>query len=185
MKVSTAFLVSLAFCMSGSRISAVAASPAVFAPIVQEGPAEVAGRLARAGKKWARTSNPNKPGAVKAAMFTIYPVQFVPASSEQKPPLATVMCGNNKMFALVDGGPLKDGNIKFTFDNGSVLTQTWAAQGNRWFPAPADNAAILKSWATAKSFKFEYTPADHARQTATFDMADYQESVLKEPLCKQ
>lgn len=173
MRALIVVLVALAFSIPGSGSRAVAASTAVSATAAQEGPVEIAGRLARAGKKWARTSNPDKPGAVKAAMFTIFPIQFVPSSSEQKPPRATVMCGNNKMFALIDGGTLKDGNVKFTFDNGSVLTQTWGAQGNRWFPAPPDNVAILKAWVKAKSFKFEYTPADHPRQFATFSMADY------------
>ena len=51
-------------------------------------------------------------------------------------------------------------------------------------PSEADEAALFKALATAKSLKFENTPSDAPTTTFTFNMGDYRESVLKEPLCK-
>jgi hypothetical protein len=89
------------------------------------------------------------------------------------------------MYPVIQTGPLNDGNVRLTLDDGTVLKQVWRPRSNHWVGSESDQAELLKAWAAAKSFKFEYTPASGIPKTLNFSLADYKDSVLKEPICKK
>jgi len=106
-------------------------------------------------------------------------------AAETVHPRITIVCSKKPVSARIfPAGPLKDGNVKISFDSGTVLQQQWALVDGVGTPSEADEAALFKALATAKSLKFENTPSDAPTTTFTFNMGDYRESVLKEPLCK-
>ena len=148
-------------------------------------PSEDAVRNAMAGKNWLRKEVDDNADGHKI-FFSIFALDFAPWRPKLSLPRITVVCSKKPVSARIfPAGPLKDGNVKITFDNGTVLQQKWKLVDGAGVPSPADESALFKGLATAKSLKFENNPSDTATTIFAFNMGDYHESVLKEPLCKQ
>jgi len=146
---------------------------------------EEAVRAAMAGTKWMHGEREDQAEGRKV-FFTIFAPDFYPWRAKLSHPRISIVCSRNPVSARIyPAGPLKDGNVKITFDNGTILRQKWNLVDGAGVPSPDDEAALFKGLATAKSLKFESTPSDEAANTYTFNMGDYRESVLKEPLCKK
>ena len=142
-------------------------------------------QLAAAGKKWLRISSVDKTTGEKSVTFTIFATGF-PVDYKAKQPSASVLCGGTLgMYPVIQTGPLNDGSVRLTMDDGTVLKQVWRPRSNHWVGSESDQAALLKAWATAKSFNFEYNSASGLPKTIYFNMADYKDSVLKDPTCKK
>jgi hypothetical protein len=140
-------------------------------------------QLALAGKNWMRREREDKDAGHKV-FFTIFTPEFDTWRSKLSRPRITVTCTKNPVSARIwPAGPLKDGNVKITFDNGTVLQQKWNLVDGAGVPSADDEAALFKGLATAKALKFENNPDDAPTKVFTFNLGDYHESVLKEPLC--
>jgi hypothetical protein len=148
-------------------------------------PPEVAMRLALAGTNWVRTEREDSVEG-HTVFFTIFIPHFDTWRSKLSHPRIAVWCSKAGMHARIHAtGPLKDGNVQIKFDDGKLLQQKWNLVDGLGVPGPADQAALLDHLASTKSLTFQFTPDDAPTQTVTFTMGDYQESVLKEPLCKK
>src|SRR6266851_983332 len=95
-------------------------------------------RMALAGKKWLRTSSVDKTTGEKSVTFTIFAAGF-PVDSKIKLPSATVLCGGGLgMYPVIQTGPLNDGSVRLTLDDGTVLKQVWRPRSNHWVGSESD-----------------------------------------------
>ena len=164
---------------------ASAAAPAATPDPLALNPAEMAILLALKGKNWARSEHVGKEDGKRSILFSIYAIDYVKSDEHEVPPSITVVCQGKAPWPSIDAGDLKDGNVRLRFDGGPVLRQTWKRYPHSWLGSSADEQAMLDGFATAKSLKFEFRPLSRAPQTVTFNMADYRESVLTDPMCKK
>jgi hypothetical protein len=178
-------LVGLAVGCSGNSNKAEvvsAAAPAATPEKPAMTPEEKAMSLAIQGKKWARVEHEDKMDGHKWASFLMYPADYVSPDPTENTHLV-VLCNKSHMDMGIQTGPRTDGAVRIRFDNGPVVPQSWHKFEGDWFPSAAEKKAILNGLATAKLFKYEYSAVDKAHQILTFNVADYRESVLADPLC--
>lgn len=167
---------------AASSSAAGSAAPAA-TPEAALSPKEVAFALALQGKKWKRTEFEDEMDGHKSVSFSIYAVDYVRSQPSEVPPRLSVTCRNSGTHPYFEPGPLSDGSVRLKFDDGPVLKQNWHRSGDFWFPNLAESSAISKGLATAKKARLEYSPAGKAPQVVNFNMADYRDSVLTDPLC--
>jgi hypothetical protein len=188
--VAVLLLMSLAVGGSGNSNKAEATSaapvgsPAAPAETPALSEADKSRLLAIEGKKWLRKDTTDQMSGDKTAVFIMYGLNVDPAKYEN-PPQVDIFCSKKLHSAHFDVGPLDNPNVRFKFDDGQVLQQKWNLFQGLWLASPEEQKVILKGFAKARAVKFEYTPVNKAPRMVVFNMADYQESVLKEPLCKK
>lgn len=160
---------------------AAAAEPAGTPPLSE---ADQALLLAIQGKKWLRKDSTDQMDGQKTAFFIMYGVDVDPTKYEH-PPKVEIICSKTLRSAHFDVGSLDSPRVRFKFDDGPVVQQNWEPFRGHWGATPEQQKGILKKFATASAVKFEYTPVNQAPRMVVFHMADYHDSVLKEPLCKK
>lgn len=140
--------------------------------------------LAMQGKKWARLEHEDKMDGHKWVSFTMYPLDYV-----SKDPLDNthieVWCEKSQLSMAIKTAPRSDGAVRIRFDDGPVVSQTWHKTEGDWFPGAVGDKVIINGMATAKLFKYEFNAVDKPHEVLNFNMADYRESVLADPLCKK
>jgi len=167
-----------------AAISSAASSAApARTPNAALGPKEIAFALALQGKRWKRTEFADEMDGHKSVSFSIYAIDYVASQPSEVPPRLSVTCRNSATHPYFEPGSLNDGSVRLRFDDGSVLKQNWHRSGDFWFPNSAESSAISKGLANANKAKLEYSPIGKATQVVTFNMADYRETVLTDPLC--
>lgn len=64
--------------------------------------------------------------------------------------------------------------VRFKFDDGKVLRQIWTiSDDNTALFCPGDGRAFLAQLSKAKTFAFEYKPADKLPKSLSFDVSDF------------
>jgi len=162
------------------------ASPAAAEPAATPAASEAdsARMLAAEGKKWLREDMTDRMDGHKTAVFTIWGVEVDPTRYEN-PAKVEIFCSKTLHSAHFDVGRLASPSVRFKFDDGPVVQQKWEPCRGDLCATLEQQKLIFKGFATSKAVKFEYTPVSKAPKVVVINMADYQYSVLKEPLCKK
>jgi len=121
-------------------------------------------QLALAGKSWMRREREDKEVGHKV-FFTVFTPEFDTWRSKLSRPRITITCIRNPVSARIwPAGPLKDGNVKITFDNGTVLQQKWNLVDGAGVPSANDESALFQRFGHRKISQIRKQPLRCAYQ---------------------